>query len=280
VREIGVVGGGFMGSGIAESAARAGTVVRVYEPQQAPLERSRERIDGSLATAVQRGKLDAEAAGAARERLSWTSDLSDLAGAELVVEAVTEDPAVKTRVFTELDALLAPGAVLASNTSSIPIARLAAATGRPGSVLGLHFFSPVPVMALVEIVVGLDTGEEAIARAEALVAAMGKTAVRSKDRAGFIVNALLVPYLVAAVRMVEEGFATAEAIDEGMKLGCGHPMGPLTLADFVGLDVVVAVCDSLWEEFRRPEYATPPLLRRMVEAGRLGRKSGRGFYAY
>jgi 3-hydroxybutyryl-CoA dehydrogenase len=280
VREIGVVGGGFMGSGIAESAARAGTVVRVFEPQAEPLERSRERIGTSLDTAVQRGKLEAGDADAARGRLSWTSDLGDLAGADLVVEAVTEDPAVKTAVFRDLDELLAPGAVLASNTSSIPIAQLAAVTGRPEHVLGLHFFSPVPVMALVEIVVGLDTGEEAIARAEALVAAMGKTAVRSKDRAGFIVNALLVPYLVSAIRMVEEGFATAEAIDEGMKLGCGHPMGPLTLSDFVGLDVVLAVSESLWAEFRRPEYATPPLLRRMVESGRLGRKSGRGFYTY
>jgi 3-hydroxybutyryl-CoA dehydrogenase len=175
---------------------------------------------------------------------------------------------------------LGPDALLTSNTSSIPIAELAASTGRPQQVLGIHFFSPVPVMKLVEIVVALDTSEESVARAEAFAESLGKTPIRAGDRSGFIVNALLIPYLISAIRMYEEGFATREAIEEGMRLGCGHPMGPLTLSDFIGLDVVAAVGDSLHDEFRRPEHAPPPLLRRMVSAGRLGRKSGHGFYEY
>jgi 3-hydroxybutyryl-CoA dehydrogenase len=280
VRQVGIVGGGFMGSGIAESVARAGVTVHVYEPQEAPLERSRERITASVAKAVSGGKLSEPDGEALQGRIAWTSDLRDLADADLVVEAVVEDPKVKHAVFEQLDATVKPGALLTSNTSSIPIAELAAATTRPEQVLGLHFFSPVPVMKLVEIVVALQTGDEAVARAEAFVATLGKTPIRAGDRSGFIVNALLVPYLTAAIRMYEEGFATREAIDEGMRLGCGHPMGPLTLSDFVGLDVVAAVGDSLYEEFRRPEYAPPPLLRRMISAGRLGRKSGQGFYEY
>ena len=176
--------------------------------------------------------------------------------------------------------MLGPDALLTSNTSSIPIAELAASTGRPQQVLGIHSFSPVPVMKLVEIVVALDTSEESVSRAEAFAESLGKTPIRAGDRSGFIVNALLIPYLISAIRMYEEGFATREAIDEGMKLGCGHPMGPLTLSDFIGLDVVAAVGDSLYDEFRRPEHAPPPLLRRMVSAGRLGRKSGHGFYEY
>jgi 3-hydroxybutyryl-CoA dehydrogenase len=183
-------------------------------------------------------------------------------------------------VFERLDGVLGPEALLTSNTSSIPIAELAASTGRPQQVLGIHFFSPVPVMKLVEIVVALDTSEESVARAEAFAESLGKTPIRAGDRSGFIVNALLIPYLISAIRMYEEGFATRDAIDEGMRLGCGHPMGPLTLSDFIGLDVVAAVGDSLHDEFRRPEHAPPPLLRRMVSAGRLGRKSGHGFYEY
>jgi 3-hydroxybutyryl-CoA dehydrogenase len=280
VREVGIVGGGFMGSGIAESVARAGIPVHVYEPEAAPLQRSRERIVASVDRAVRGGKLAADDAAQLQERITWTSDLDVLAGADLAIEAVVEDEGVKAKVFRDLDALLPPEAILASNTSSIPIAQLAAVTERPGKVLGLHFFSPVPVMPLVEVVVALGTDEDTATRAEEFAEVLGKTAIRSKDRAGFIVNMLLVPYLLAAVRMFEEGFATREAIDEGMRLGCGHPMGPLTLCDFVGIDVVVAVGDSLFDEFRRPEYATPPLLRRMVSAGRLGRKTGRGFYEY
>jgi 3-hydroxybutyryl-CoA dehydrogenase len=193
---------------------------------------------------------------------------------------VYEDAQVKAAVFRELDRLLPPEIPLASNTSSIPIARLAAATAHPERVLGLHFFSPVPVMRLVEVVISLDTASEIVERAERFVVAIGKQSIRTKDRSGFVVNLLLVPYLMAGVRMLEEGFASAEDIDLGMKLGAGHPMGPLTLCDFIGLDVLQAVCDSLYEEFKRPDFAAPPLLKRLVEAGHHGRKSGRGFYDY
>jgi len=280
VDTVGVVGAGFMGSGIAESAARAGSRVLLYEPEAARLDGSRERIAASIAKAVKGGKLDDAGGKAMLERITWTTDFGALAGAELAIEAVVEDEAVKADVFGRLDETLPPESLLASNTSSIPIAQLAAATDRADRVLGLHFFSPVPVMKLVEIVVALDTSDETVARAEAFVGALGKTAVRTKDRSGFVVNMLLVPYLMAAVRMYEEGFASAEDIDVAMKLGAGHPMGPLTLVDFIGLDVLYAVCDSLYEEFKRDEYAPPPLMKRMVAAGRLGRKTGRGFYDY
>jgi len=280
IAEIGVVGAGFMGSGIAESAARAGVAVKVYEPQAAPLEHSREAVNVSLARAIERGRVTQEEAATLVGRIEWTTELDALGGAELVVEAIVEDAEVKARMFKELDAVTRPEAVLASNTSSIPIAGLAAATGRPDRVLGLHFFSPVPVMKLVEVVIGLDTADETVERAEAFAAQIGKTAIKTKDRSGFIVNFLLVPYLMAAVRMYEEGFASREDIDEGMKLGCGHPMGPLTLCDFIGLDVLYSVCDSLYEEFKRDEYAPPPLMKRMVVSGHLGRKTGRGFYEY
>jgi 3-hydroxybutyryl-CoA dehydrogenase len=269
-----------MGSGIAESTARAGLEVVLYEPEAAPLERSRERIEQSIAKAAARGKLTPEDADALLGRLTWTTDLGDLADSDLVVEAIVEDPQIKGEMFRRLDELLPAEALLASNTSSIPIAQLASWTRHPARVVGLHFFSPVPVMALVEVVVALDTSDAAVARAEAFAAAIGKTSIRTKDRSGFIVNMLLVPYLMAAVRMYEDGFASREDIDNGMKLGAGHPMGPLTLCDFIGLDVLYAVCDSLYEEFKRPEYAPPPLLKRMVVSGHHGRKSGRGFYEY
>jgi 3-hydroxybutyryl-CoA dehydrogenase len=280
IEELGVVGAGFMGSGIAESAARAGVMVTLYEPEAAPLERSRGRIQASLARVVERGRLSEEDAAALVERIAWSTDLESLAGSDLVVEAIVEDERVKVDTFRALDAVVNPEAILASNTSSIPIAGLAAATGRADRVVGLHFFSPVPVMKLVEIVVGLDTAPDTVARAEAFARQIGKTAIRTKDRSGFIVNFLLVPYLMAAVRMYEDGFASREDIDEGMRLGCGHPMGPLTLADFIGLDVLYSVCDSLYEEFKRDEYAPPPLMKRMVVSGHLGRKTGRGFYEY
>ena len=278
-RQVGVVGAGFMGTGIAESVARAGAAVRLFEPEELPLQRSRQRLRDSAARAVAAGKLGEDDANALEERVSWHRELEELGGCELVIEAVTEDLALKSELFNRLDAAL-PDAVLASNTSSIPIAQLAAATTRPHRVLGLHFFSPVPVMRLVEIVVALQTDDATVAYAERFEQEIGKAHIRSKDRAGFIVNFLLVPYLFSAIRMLEEGFAEAEAIDEGMRLGCGHPMGPLQLSDFVGLDVLQSVGDSLLDEFSRPEYAPPPLLRRMVAAGRLGRKSGRGFYPY
>jgi 3-hydroxybutyryl-CoA dehydrogenase len=280
VAQIGVVGAGFMGSGIAESAARAGVAVKLYEPDAAPLEHSRSSIESSVARAVQRGKLTDDEAAALVGRIDWSTDLGALSEADLVVEAIVEDEEVKARTFAALDGVVGPETILASNTSSIPIAGLAAATGRPDRVLGLHFFSPVPVMKLVEVVIGLDTSEETVARASGFAAQIGKTAIKTKDRSGFIVNFLLVPYLMAAVRMYEDGFASREDIDEGMKLGCGHPMGPLTLCDFIGLDVLYSVCDSLYEEFKRDEYAPPPLMKRMVVSGHLGRKTGRGFYEY
>jgi 3-hydroxybutyryl-CoA dehydrogenase len=280
IRELGVVGAGFMGSGIAEAAARAGVTVKLYEPDDGPLQLSRSRIESSVARVVERGRLSEEDAAALVDRIAWSTDLESLSGADLVVEAIVEDEQIKADTFRQLDAVAKPEAILASNTSSIPIAGLAAATGRPDRVLGLHFFSPVPVMKLVEVVVGLDTADATVARAEAFAEQIGKTAIRTKDRSGFIVNFLLVPYLMAAVRMYEDGFASREDIDEGMKLGCGHPMGPLTLCDFIGLDVLYSVCDSLYEEFKRDEYAPPPLMKRMVVSGHLGRKTGRGFYEY
>jgi len=229
---------------------------------------------------VRGGKLTPQEGVRLVERIVWTTSLGELESADVVVEAVVEDLEVKRELFARLDAV-APGArILASNTSSIPIASLAAATTCPERVCGLHFFSPVPVMSLLELVVGLDTSLATIAAAEAFAQQIGKHAIRTKDRAGFVVNFLLVPYLMAAVRMLEDGFATREDIDEGMRQGCGHPMGPLSLCDFIGLDVLQAVCDSLYDEFKQPEYAPPALLRSMTAAGRLGRKSGRGFYDY
>jgi 3-hydroxybutyryl-CoA dehydrogenase len=277
---VGVVGAGFMGSGIAESTARAGVTVVLYEPEEQPLERSRERIDTSLERAVEGGKLSGAEAAALHDRITWSTDLQALDASDLVIEAIVEDPKIKGKVFRELDARLPADALLVSNTSSIPIAQLASWTQHPERVLGLHFFSPVPVMKLVEVVVALETSDEAVLRADAFARAIGKTPIRTKDRAGFIVNMLLIPYLMAAVRMYEEGFASREDIDTGMKLGAAHPMGPLTLCDFIGLDVLYAVCDSLYEEFKRPEYAPPPLLKRMVVSGHHGRKTGRGFYEY
>ena len=280
IESVGIVGGGFMGSGIAEAVARAGLQVRVQEPERAPLDHARSRIETSLARAVKGGKLDESEVAEVSGRIEWTTDISELADRDLVIEAVVEDPQVKGEVFQRLDGLLGDEALIASNTSSIPIAQLAAWTERRDRVLGMHFFSPAQVMKLVELVVGIETSEESFERAAAFAERIGKTAIRTKDRSGFIVNALLVPYLMAGVRMYEEGFASAEDIDQGMKLGCGHPMGPLELADFIGLDVLYAVCDSLYEEFKRPEYAPPPLLKRMVVSGHHGRKSGRGFYDY
>jgi 3-hydroxybutyryl-CoA dehydrogenase len=280
VSVVGVVGAGFMGSGIAESVAAAGKHVLLHEPDEAPLERSREKLAASVARAVERGKLTQEDAAGLVDRVVYTTRLEDLCSADGVIEAIVEDPKVKGELFARLDEELPDAQFLASNTSSIPIAELAAWTQRPGRVLGLHFFSPVPVMKLVEVVVALDTADETAATAEAFIEEIGKRAIRTKDRSGFIVNMLLVPYLMAGVRMYDEGFASREDIDEGMKLGCGHPMGPLTLCDFIGLDVLYAVCDSLYEEFKQPEYAPPPLLKRMVVSGHHGRKTGRGFYEY
>jgi 3-hydroxybutyryl-CoA dehydrogenase len=280
IESVGVVGGGFMGSGIAESVAVAGIPVVVRDIDEAALEAARGRIETSMARAVKRGKLTDEAARETVERIALTTDLRDVGDRDLVVEAVPEDERLKIEIFHALSEIVQDDAILASNTSSIPIAELAKEVKRPERVLGLHFFSPVPVMSLVEIVKSLDTNEETLTAAMTFAERIGKRPIVTKDRSGFIVNMLLVPYLMAAVRMYEDGFATREDIDAGMKLGCGHPMGPLELVDFIGLDVLYSVCDSLYEEFKRDEYAPPPLMKRMVASGRLGRKAGRGFYEY
>jgi 3-hydroxybutyryl-CoA dehydrogenase len=280
VKAAAVIGAGFMGTGIAESAARAGIDVVVYEPDAPPLESSESNLRASVGRAVKRKRLSSEDGEALISRVSWSQSLQDLSSAEVVVEAVSEDLELKRKLFAELDAALPAAGVLASNTSSIPIAQLAAATGRPERVCGLHFFSPVPVMGLVEVVVGLETADETVELADSFVEGLGKRAIKTPDRSGFIVNFLLVPYLMAAVRMYQDGFASAEDIDEGMRLGCGHPMGPLKLCDMIGLDVLYAVCNSMYEEFKQPEYAPPPMLSRMLAADRLGRKTGRGFYEY
>ena len=282
IERVGVVGAGLMGSGIAEVCARAGLSVVVLEVTADAAERGRSKIIGSLDRGLRSGKLSEDERDAAIARLSFTTDFAELSDRQLVVEAVIEDEALKTNIFRELDkAVSDPEAILASNTSSIPIMKLGIATQRPEQVIGIHFFNPVPVLKLVELVTSLLTSPATTERANAFATdALHKRVIRSKDRAGFIVNALLIPYLLSAVRMMESGFATAEDIDAGMVEGCNHPMGPLRLTDLIGLDTTMAVADSLYAEFKEPLYASPPLLSRMVEAGLLGRKTGRGFYDY
>lgn len=282
IQHVGVVGGGLMGSGIAEVAARGGSPVIVMEVSSELTDRSRTRIVTSLNRAVERGKLVEEVRDDALSLISFTTDLSDLADCDLVIEAVTEDESLKLEIFRTLDRVLTnEHAILASNTSSIPITRLAAATGRADHVVGMHFFNPVPLMGLMELVTTVLSHPHVEVRAEEYAErVLDKTVIRSKDRAGFIVNMLLVPYLLGAVRMYESGFASVEDIDTGMRLGANHPMGPLQLCDFIGLDTMLHVAEVLYEEFRDPSYAPPPLLSRMVEAGRLGRKSEHGFYEY
>jgi 3-hydroxybutyryl-CoA dehydrogenase len=280
VEKVAVLGGGLMGSGIAESVARAGLEVTIHDIDEAAVAGAGKRIDASLQRAVAGGKLTSEDAEEMRQRIILTHDFEQIADADLVIEAVPENAELKANILAQVAGLVSEDALIASNTSSIPIAQLAAGLPRPDRVLGLHFFSPVPVMPLVEVVTALDTSEETLETAKGFAEAIGKRAIVTKDRSGFIVNMLLVPYLMAAVRMYEDGFASREDIDEGMVLGCGHPMGPLTLCDFIGLDVLYAVCDSLYEEFKRPEYAPPPLLKRMVVSGHHGRKAGQGFYTY
>jgi 3-hydroxybutyryl-CoA dehydrogenase len=280
IKSVAVVGGGLMGSGIAEAVAVAGLPVVIRDIDDLSVKRARDRIEKSLDRAVAGAKLDAAHADVARSRIELTTDLEAIAGADLVIEAVPEDERLKVQVMHAIGEIVGDERIVASNTSSIPIAQLAQEIRRPERVLGLHFFSPVPVMTLVEVVVALDTSPETVQTAKAFVAQIGKHPIETKDRSGFIVNMLLVPYLMAAVTMYEDGFASREDIDAGMKLGAGHPMGPLVLCDFIGLDVLYAVCNSLYEEFKRDEYAPPPLLKRMVASGRLGRKSGRGFYEY
>ena len=279
IDSVAVLGGGFMGAGIAESASIAGLSVLIRELPEF-IAASRGRLEKSMAGAVKRGKLDAGKRDEALARVTFSSELSDVAGHDLVIEAVPESLELKKSIMKELNGIVAPDTILASNTSSIPIAELASMVDHPDRVLGLHFFSPVPVMKLVEIVHALETSEQTLETARDFVTRLGKHAIETKDRSGFVVNFLLTPYLMGAVRMYEEGFASREDIDAGMKLGAGHPMGPLELCDFIGLDVLKAVCESIYNEFKRDEYAPPPLMKRMIAAGRLGRKSGRGFYEY
>ncbi len=282
IHRVGVVGAGLMGSGIAEVSARAGLDVLVTEANQLALEAGRQRIEKSFERAVRGGKLTADDHDAALGRLRYTTDLDEFADRDLVVEAVAENEQVKLEVFAALDKVVSsPDAILASNTSSIPIMKLGMATARPAYVVGIHFFNPVPVLKLVELIPSLLTAEETIAVATSFAGeALGKTVIRSQDRAGFVVNALLIPYILSAIRMMESGFASVEDIDNGMVHGCSHPMGPLRLADLIGLDTVKAVADSMYEEFKEPLYTAPPLLLRMVDAGLLGKKSYRGFYDY
>jgi 3-hydroxybutyryl-CoA dehydrogenase len=280
VETVGVLGGGFMGLGIAESVAVSGLQVSVIEVDPHQRLTAKEKIEASLQRALKGGKLDPNDRDQALERIEVLPDLQAISAAELVIEAVPEDLELKLEVMREVESVVDDSTIVASNTSSIPIAELAEVFAHPERVLGLHFFAPVPVMRLVEVVNALDTSEATLASARAFAERIGKRPIMTKDRSGFVVNLLLVPYLMAGVRMYEEGFATREDIDEGMRLGCGHPMGPLTLCDFIGLDVLYAVCDSLYDEFKRAEYAPPPLLKRMVASGRLGRKSGLGFYDY
>ena len=267
IERVGVVGAGLMGSGIAEVCARAGLDVVVREVDAAACERGRGRIVGSLDRGVRSGKLAEADRDEALARLAFTTDFADLADRQLVVEAVIEEEGLKTGIFCELDRHVAdPDAILASNTSSIPIMKLGIATARPEHVIGIHFFNPVPVLRLVELVTSLLTSPATAERAQGFaIDVLHKRVIRSQDRAGFIVNALLIPYILSAIRMMESGFATAEDIDSGMVEGCNHPMGPLRLADLIGLDTTMAVADSLYTEFKEPLYAPPPLLSRMVK---------------
>ncbi len=280
VRTVGVVGCGLMGSGIVEVAARVGIDAIFLEPTDELVEAGRTRIETSTARALERGKLTAAERDDALGHVRGVTDIAAFAEVDLVIEAATEDPAIKLETFRRLDEVTKNEVVLASNTSSIPIATLGAATRRPDRVIGMHFFNPPPVMGLVELTPSLTTSDETVAFARGLGERLGKTVVVAKDHAGFIVNRLVIPYLCAAISLVDQGFASPEDIDTAMTLGMNHPMGPLRLADFIGLDTVLQIAEVLHGEFRDPMYAPPARLQRMVDAGHLGRKSGRGFYDY
>ena len=278
---IGVIGIGTMGSGIVEVAARNGLRVVAQEGSPDLVEAGRSRVEGSMDRGVARGKLDEATREAASAAVTWTTDLGDMAGCDLVLEAVPENLAMKLEIFGVLDRVLDPSAIMATNTSSIPIIDVAMGTTRPQQVLGMHFFNPATVMKLVEVISTQLTAPEVTAAATAFATdTLGKRVVAAPDRAGFVVNKLLVPYICQAIEMYESGHVSAADIDDAMKLGAGHPMGPLTLADLIGLDVCLFTAESLYAEYAERFYAPPPLLRRMVAAGRLGRKTGRGFYEY
>ena len=280
IETVGVVGCGLMGAGIAEVSARSGYETIVREVSDSLLEKGLGRIHGSLGRAVDKGKLDAETRDQALGRLTGTVDLGDLAECDLVIEAIVENVDEKLATFRNLDEVVGDGAIFASNTSSLTITQLAMGSGRPARFVGLHFFNPVPVMKLVEVVRTIVTDDAVFDAAFAFVRSLGKEPIACRDNSGFIVNRLLVPYLLDAIRAYEQGLGTLEDIDKGMKLGCGYPMGPFTLLDFVGLDTTYSIANIMFDEFREPAYAPPPLLKRMVLAGRLGRKSGKGFYEY
>jgi 3-hydroxybutyryl-CoA dehydrogenase len=282
MERIGVVGCGLMGSGIAEVTARAGAFVTVIESDNDALKRGQDRIEASLSRAVGSNKMSDDDASHVRANLTYSIDFADLADREIVIEAVAENEDLKLDVFRKIDAAVVdPGAILATNTSSIPIIKLAMATKRPEQVIGMHFFNPVPVLRLVELISSLLTSPETTDRTtQYATESLNKKVITSPDRAGFVVNALLIPYLLSAIRMLESGFASAEDIDTGMVVGCAHPMGPLALTDLIGLDTTLAVADSLYEEFKEPHLAPPPLLSRMTQAGLMGRKSGQGFFSY
>ena len=280
IRTVGVVGCGLMGSGIGQVCAQSGYRTIVREVDDATVSQGLGRIESFLSQGVARGKQSEEEKARILSNLSGTTDLKDLATCDLVIEAIVENLDAKRELLATLDRTVGDDALLASNTSSLCITEMAAATTRPERFVGLHFFSPVPIMKMVEVIRGLVTSDETYERGFAFVKTLGKEPVTAPDRPGFIVNRLLIPYLLDAVRAYESGLGTIEDIDKSMTLGCGHPMGPFTLLDFVGLDTTYYIANIMWDEFRNPAYAAPPLLRRMVLAGRLGRKSGRGFYEY
>jgi 3-hydroxybutyryl-CoA dehydrogenase len=280
IRNVGVIGCGLMGSGFVQGAAESGFQVLFVEANDELVKRGLDRLRQTLDGLVAKGKLDARAKDDTLGRIAGTTRLEDLKGSDLVVEAMTENQALKNETFAKLDRICAPHALLATNTSSCNVTAMAAATKRPGKVVGLHFFNPVPLMKLVEVVRTLLTDDATVKETTEWVRAVGKVPVHAKDATAFIVNRLLVPYLLDAIRVYEGGLASLEDIDQAMKLGCGYPMGPFTLLDLVGLDTTMYVAEVMFEEFREPRYAPPPLLKRMVMAGHLGRKTGKGFYTY
>jgi 3-hydroxybutyryl-CoA dehydrogenase len=280
IKAVGVVGGGLMGSGIAQICAQSGYDVLMAEINDELLARGEQRVNGAWAMLLAKGKITEEQAGEYRARFRGTTNLDEFATCDLVIEAIIEQIEEKKTLYRRLGAIVQPDALLASNTSSLPIIEMAAVTRRPAQIAGLHFFNPAPVMKLVEIVRTIETSDATVADLEAFARSLGKTPIIAKDTAGFVVNFLLIPYLLSAVRMYEHGVATKEDIDAGMKLGCGYPMGPFQLLDYVGLDTTLYAAEAIYKEYPDPAYAPPTLLRRMVQAGRMGMKSGRGFYEY
>jgi 3-hydroxybutyryl-CoA dehydrogenase len=280
IETVGVLGGGLMGSGIAQVCAASGYTTLVREVSDELCARARAAIVKSFDKAIEKGKATADDKNSALTRITFTTSLKDLEAADIIIEAVVEDLAVKAQMFAELDTLCGPDTIFASNTSSLTVAEIAAATSRADRFVGMHFFNPVPVMKLVEIVRAIKTSERTVERALAFAISLGKEPIRAHDNSGFVVNLLLVPYMIDAIRALESGVASISDIDKGMTLGAGHPMGPLTLLDFVGLDTVYKIAEIMYDEYREKRYAPPPLLRRMVIAGMYGRKSGMGFYDY